>query len=259
VKAVKFLLLLTQTNLRASLSLRAATLLQAGFMFLNNLIYFAVWLIFFQRFHDLGGFGVHEMQLTYGIVAAGFGIAVALAGGLRELSKMAVEGALDGYLTQPKPVLVQALCSRTIASGWGDLASGLVMAGLSGQVSIGHVPFLLLSILLSASVFVAAGVIYHSAAFWLGPVDSLARSLWEFLITFSIYPEPIFGGGIRLLLFTLLPAAFSGFLPARLAHQPTLGTFAAALGGAALVVCAALLVFQRGLRRYESGNQIGAH
>jgi len=253
----RFLTLLTETNLRAALSLRTATLLQAGFMCLNNLIYFAVWVIFFRRFHDLAGFGLRDMQLTFGITAGGFGIAVALCGGLRELSKMVVDGALDGYLTQPKPVLAQALCSRTIASGWGDLVSGLLMAGTSGKVSLLHAPWLLLAILLSASVFVAAGVAFHSAAFWLGPVDSLARSLWEFLITFSIYPETIFGGGVRVLLYTLIPAAFSGFLPARLAHRPTFETAAAAIGGASCVVASALVLFARGLRRYESGNQIG--
>jgi ABC-2 type transport system permease protein len=254
----RFLTLLTQTNLRAALSLRAPTLLQAAFMCLNNLIYFAVWVIFFRRFHDLGGFGMHDMQLTYGIVAAGFGIAVGLCGGLRDLSKMVVEGALDGYLAQPKPVLAQALCSRTLASGWGDLVSGLIMVATSGQVSLLHTPYLLLAILLSASVFVASGVIYHSAAFWLGPVDSLARSLWEFLVTFSIYPETLFGGGVRLLLYTLIPAAFAGFLPAQLAHRPSWTTAAVASGGALCVVASALVIFARGLRRYESGNQIGA-
>jgi ABC-2 type transport system permease protein len=255
---LRFLSLLLCTNLRASLSLRAAFLMQAGFMFLNNLTFFAVWAIFFGRFHDLNGFGAQDMLLTYGIVASGFGLAVALGGGLRELSKMVADGGLDGYLTQPKPVLLQALCSRTIAAGWGDLASGLVMVGASRRVSVAHTPFLLLAVLLSGSVFMAAGVIFHSAAFWLGPVDSLARTMWEFLITFSVYPETIFGGPIRLLLFTLLPAAFSGFMPARLAHQPSLPNLAAALGGAACVVCAALVIFGRGLRRYESGNQIGA-
>ena len=254
---LKYLGLLLLTNLRASLSLRGAFLLQAAFMALNNLVYFWVWVVFFKRFHDLGGFGMVDMELTYGIVACGFGLAVTLAGGLRELSRMIVEGALDSYLTQPKPALLQALCSRTLASGWGDLASGLLMIGLSHQVSLVHLPYLLLAIVLSAVVFVGAGVFFHSAAFWLGPVDSLARMLWDFLITFSIYPEPIFGGGIRILLFTLMPAAFSGFLPARLAHQPTPLNLALALGGAVGVTCVALVVFERGLRRYESGNQIG--
>ena len=191
------------------------------------------------------------------MVAAGFGLCVAFAGGLRDLSQMVIEGSLDSYLTQPKPALAQALCSRTIASGWGDVVSGLLMVSWSRKVSLPHVPYLLVAIAISASVFTAAGVIFHSAAFWLGPIDSMARSLWEFLLTFSIYPEPIFGGGIRILLYTLIPAAFSGFLPARLAEHPTPASFAIAVGGALLVVYAALLVFGRGLKRYESGNRIG--
>ena len=77
------------------------------------------------------------------------------------------------------------------------------------------------------------------------------------MVTFSIYPETLFGGGVRLLLYTLIPAAFSGFLPARLAHQPSLHAAASAIGGALCVVASALVIFQRGLRRYESGNQIG--
>ncbi|HEX3774743.1 MAG TPA: ABC-2 family transporter protein [Polyangiaceae bacterium] len=256
--SLKFLGVLLGTNLRASLALRGAFLLQAAFMALNNLLYLAVWLVFFRRFHDIGGFGARDMELCYGIVACGFGLAVALAGGLREVSKLIVEGSLDSYLTQPKPVLLSVLCSRTLASGWGDLASGLALIALSGQVTALHLPFLLIAIAISAVVFVASGVLFHSAAFWLGKVDSLARMLWDFVITFSIYPEPIFGGRVRLLLYTLIPAAFAGSLPARLAREPSASHFAAAFGGALAVSSAALLVFERGLRRYESGSQIGA-
>jgi len=36
--------------------------------------------------------------------------------------------------------------------------------------------------------------------------------LWELLITFSLYPEPLFGGALRLALFAVLPAAFVGYI-----------------------------------------------
>jgi ABC-2 type transport system permease protein len=71
-----------------------------------------------------------------------------------------------------------------------------------------------------------------------------------------IYPEPIFGGGIRLLLYTLIPAAFSGFLPARLVRNPSWAAAASAISGAACLVALALVIFARGRRRYESGNQV---
>ena len=255
---LRFLALLTHANLRASLELRASFSMQVAFMALNNLVYLAVWLVFFRRFQDLHGFGMQDMALTYGIVAAGFGLALALCGGLRDLANRVAEGDLDAYLGQPKPVLLQALCSRTVASGWGDLASGLLMIAWSGRVPLVHTPFVVLAVLLSGSVFVSAGVFFSSAAFWLGPVDSLSRSLWEFLITFSVYPEPIFGGGIRVLLYTLLPAAIAGYLPAQLVRSPTWLHCASAIFGAAAVGAAALASFGRGLRRYESGNLVGA-
>ena len=258
MKSWRFFGELVRINLRASLALRGAFLLQAAFMALNNLVYFTVWTIFFRRFHDLNGFTLSDMQLAYGIVAAGFGIAAALAGGLRDLSRMIVEGSLDTYLTQPKSALARALCSRTQASGWGDVVSGLAVVAWSSQVGWAKVPWLVVAVSASAVVFVSAGVVFHSAAFWLGQVESLARQLWEFMITFALYPEPIFGGGVRLLLYTLIPSAFAGFLPARLVHAPSLAHLSVTVGGAGVIAVVALCMFQRGLRRYESGNQVGA-
>ena len=52
----------------------------------------------------------------------------------------------------------------------------------------------------------ACGIVFFSLAFWLGRVDGLARQLWDLLVTFSLYPEPLFGGALRLALFTVLPA-----------------------------------------------------
>src|ERR1700761_9618998 len=101
MSTLRFFGVLLRTNLRATLALRASFLLQAAFMALKNVVYFTVWTIFFRRFHDLNGFTLQDRQLGYGIVAVRFGLATALAGGLRELSRMILEGSLDPYLTQP--------------------------------------------------------------------------------------------------------------------------------------------------------------
>lgn len=49
----------------------------------------------------------------------------------------------------------------------------------------------------------------------------VSRQLWDMLITFSLFPEPLFGGVVRLVLFTLLPAGFVAYVPARLMKAPT--------------------------------------
>ena len=79
-------------------------------------------------------------------------------------------------------------------SGIGDVLSGLALYLLSGKVELAEAPYAALAILFSATIFLATGVIFFSAAFWLGRAESLARQAWELLITFSVYPEPLSTG-----------------------------------------------------------------
>jgi ABC-2 type transport system permease protein len=55
-----------------------------------------------------------------------------------------------------------------------------------------------------------------------------------------------------------VPAGFVGFLPVELVRAPSAALAAAALGAAVGWTLLALFVFGRGLRRYASGNRIGA-
>ena len=116
-------------------------------------------------------------------------------------------------------------------------------------------PLLLLAIVTSAIVFLACGVLFFSLAFWLGKVDSLARQLWELLITFSLYPEPLFGGLLRLALFTILPAGFAAYVPVRVVQSPSPGDVMLLLASSGAYLWLAAKVFELGLRRYTSGSR----
>jgi ABC-2 type transport system permease protein len=152
-------------------------------------------------------------------------------------------------------VLVHALGLRVQPSGFGDVLSGMVFIAWSGQVSWRMLPLVVAAIVASAIVLVACGIVFFSLAFWLGKVETVARQLWELLITFSLYPEPLFGGMLRLALFTVLPAGFVGYLPARVVRAPSLLDAALLAFGAGAYLALAVLVFNRGLRRYRSGSR----
>jgi ABC-2 type transport system permease protein len=193
--------------------------------------------------------------VLFGTVGAGFGLVQTFAGGVRHIARLIDEGELDGVIAQPKPTLLYAVGMRSQASGIGDVLSGLALCALSGKVELADAPCAVLAILFSAAIFLATGVIFFSAAFWFGRVEALARQAWELLITFSLYPEPLFGGAIRLLLFTALPAAFVGYVPAQFVHAPSwsgLGILCLATFAYAGI---ALWMFGRGLRRYSSGSR----
>ena len=251
---LRFLVALIATNLKSSFALRVAFWLQAAFMIANNALYFVFWWIFFARFEEIRGWRVGDVTALYGITAFGFGAAVVFGGGFRELSNRVTSGDLDIYLTQPKNPLVHLVASRTMASGWGDMLSGVVFLAMSGLLTWSNWPLAIVAVTASAIVFLATGVLLHSLVFWMGNVDILARQAWDFLVTFSIYPRPLFGGVLKLILFTLVPAAFIGWLPCELLRDFRWSDLLMVVGGAAAYSTLAAWVFAVGLRRYESGN-----
>jgi ABC-2 type transport system permease protein len=255
---LRFARALVATNLRASLALRGAFWLQAAFMVANNLAFFTTWWLLFAHFHELGGWRLPDMMTLFGVVASGFGLSIVFAGGARRLARMIADGELDPLLVQPKPVLLHAVGSASTASGWGDLTTGIGMLYLAGRLDFANLPFVLLAIATSAAIFSAVAVLFQSLAFWLGDVEQLSRQLWEFTLTFALYPRPLFAGGISFLLYTLLPAGFVGFLPVEVVRQPSALLCLAAVGAALGWWLLALGVFALGLRRYESGNRFGA-
>jgi ABC-2 type transport system permease protein len=231
--------------------------MQTTFMAINNLVFFVFWWILLHRVEHIRGWRLPDMALLFGVVACAYGLTVTVAGGVRELARFIDEGTFDTWLTQPKPTLIYALLARSQASGIGDMGSGLLLIALSGAVKASMIPLLALSIASSAIVLLASGVVIFSLAFWLGRVDTAARQLFESIVTFALYPEPLFGGAMKLLLFTLLPAGVVGYLPVRLLRQPSLGTALTLVCASAAYGTIALGIFGRGLRRYSSGSRFG--
>jgi ABC-2 type transport system permease protein len=254
---LRFTLALFLTNLRSALALRGTFVLQVTFMILNNLAFFVFWWVLFDQVPSVRGFGLPDVMLLFGLSASGFGLAVTVAGGVRHLGRFIDDGALDPLLAQPKPTLLYALGMRSQASGIGDFLSGVGLVWFSGYVTFTKLPLLAFVIVASAAVFVASGVVFFGLAFWLPRSDALARQLWELLITFSLYPEQLFGGVMRLVLFTVLPASFVAHVPARIVRDA--GWADVSLLGAAVLGYALFAVwfFGRGLRRYSSGSRFG--
>ena len=252
---VRFARTLLGTNLKAALMLRGAFVMQAAFMVLNNVTYFLFWWLLMRRVPDLRGWHLADIQVLFGVVTTGFGLAVTVAGGVRHLGRFINDGELDTFLAQPKPVLLYALGIRSQPSGVGDMLTGLTFIVLSGQVSWRGAPLVVLAVLAGTATFVACGVIFSALAFWMGDVETLARQLWELTITFALYPEPLFGGVLRLLLFTALPAGIVGYLPARVIRTSSWALAGALVVAAAVYLVAAIVMFNRGLKRYTSGSR----
>jgi ABC-2 type transport system permease protein len=254
---LKFVWALFTTNLKSVTALRGSFLLSMTFMALNNATFLVFWWVLFGRVGQLRGWQGPEVLLLFGLSAAGFGLMQAVAGGAVHLSRFIDEGALEPLLTQPKPTLLYALGCRSQASGFGDFLSGIAFVALSGYLSWSTAPLVIFAVLASAVVFTATCVLLFSLAFWFHRSHTLSRQLLDITITFSLYPEPLFGGGLRLVLFTVIPAGFVSYLPASLLRTASWAD-AASLGlGCLAYGWLALRVFRSGLSRYSSGSRFG--
>lgn len=252
---MRFLGALLLTNLKASVALRGAFWARAIFMALNNGIVLALWLLFFLRYGDVRGWRAADTVAIYAVCASAFGIAVVLGHGVNDLARRISDGGLDAFLAQPKSVLLQCLASKSEASGWGDIFSGVVLFAAAGHLTPAGIPICLVAALSGAAIFLSWGVLIHSLAFWLGDTTTVSRQAWHMVILFSLYPSTIFGGWLKLLLFTALPAGFIGYLPVDLLHRFSWRTLFAVAGAAVAYVVLAALVFRLGLRRYQSGSR----
>jgi ABC-2 type transport system permease protein len=255
VRLLRFVWALFVTNLKGAVALRGAFLMQVLFMMLNNVVFFTFWWVLLGRVPDIRGWRLADMELMFGITATSYGLVVAFAGGVRELGRFIDEGALDTLLTQPKPTLLYAAGMHSRASGFGDVVSGTCFILASGYAGWTSMPVVALAVAAGSVTFLAAGIFFFSLPFWLSRSETVSRQAWELLITFALYPEPLFGGAMRLLLFTLLPAGLVAYLPVdAIRHPSVIGVFTM-LAASAAYLGLAIWTFTRGLRRYASGSR----
>lgn len=252
----KFLLAIWKANLLSAMEYRVAFLTQVIGMMANNFIYFAIWIIFFDRFKDVRGWGIHDMYVTFGVLASAFGLVNLLFGNAFMLSDIIAKGRLDYYLSLPRPVLLHTVASRMSASGMGDFTYGFVSYALSGQFTWDGLPRFILATLLAAAVFAAFLIMVQSLAFWLGMVNNFSALALNAMVTFGIYPITLFDNYAKLILFTLIPAALMGAVPASFIITASWKILVELLFAAIIFLNVAVAVFRLGLKRYESGSAI---
>jgi ABC-2 type transport system permease protein len=256
MKHIKFLFAVWQANLQSAMEYRISFLtLMLGMMF-NNFIYFVIWMIFFDRFKEVRGWGINDMYITYGVIAGAFGLVSVFFGNSFMLGDIINNGRLDYYLSLPRPVLLHAVASRMVSSGVGDILYGFLSYSLSGQFTWDGFLRFILAVLLGAVVFAAFLILINSLAFWAGIVSSFTNLMINAIITFGIYPITLFDNYAKLILFTVVPAALMGAVPAEFVRAFTWQTLAELLLGASIFLGLAVTVFRLGLKRYESGSAI---
>jgi ABC-2 type transport system permease protein len=256
LRELKFLLSLWKTNLASALEYRVAFISQTIGMILNDGVYFIVWIIFFDRFKNIHGWQLTDMFLVFGVSASAFGLAGLLLGNSFSLGDIIVNGRLDYYLSLPRPTLLHVLASRMVSSSVGDFLYGFISFAASGQFSLPGLGRFVIAVILATIVFVAFLVIVQSLAFWTGTGGTFTGMAVNAMVTFALYPITLFDNTAKFLLLTIVPAAFMGAIPAGFVHGFSWSVLGQMSLAALAFMALAILLFQLGLRKYESGSAI---
>lgn len=246
------------------------------FMMLNNATILVQWFILFRLRGEIGGYTMKDVMLLWGLTAFSFGLSKVLFARVFSLPELIISGKLDSYLVQPKNVCLSVLTSATSTASIGDFLYGLVLMAFSG-FSVGRLVLFLLFTVTGTVIFVAFTLLLGSLSFWFVRAEMAGGQMVSGMISFMTYPDGIFRGISRFLLYFLIPVGMAVWQPVHIMAalngageiwpgagetgqglQSGLIAILTVAGYAAALMAIAVFVFYRGLRRYSSSSLMEA-
>lgn len=223
------------------------------FMIINNASFIIQWIILYSLKNDVGGYTFKQVLLLWGIAASVYGLSHFAFQNAFSLSDTITNGKLDAYLVQPKSVLISVITSKIEASAIGDMIYGLIMLFISG-VTIPKVLLFILFTICGGTIITAFAIINASLSFWFSKSDMIADTANRLIICFDTYPEGIFKGLAKIMLFTIIPVGFMSYFPVRVMTQFDLNLTLSVMFMTVLSAFLAFWMFYKGLKKYSSSN-----
>lgn len=253
----RFLATSFSVNLAGAMEYRANFIVQVLGMMANNAAFALFWHFLLQKTGSIGGYTFHDIMFLWALVSGSYGLAHIVAGNIGELGSIIREGNLDTYLLQPKDPWINILASKTVVSAWGDLVYGYLVIVFLVGADLPHVLMFTCFVISGAAIFAAVSAAAECMAFAAGDSSTISGAIFEFLLTFSLYPEKIFGPWLGWVFYSLIPAGFLAFIPRSIYESLDWPLVPLAMLAAPVYLALSYGLFRLGLRRYESGNQIG--
>lgn len=227
------------------------------FMILNNSCMIAQWVVLFSLKSDMGGYTFKQVLLLWGISAGVFGVSHFFFKKCYSLSETINKGKLDAYIVQPKNILISAITSDVEVSAIGDILFALGVYFIYGFSFSSFILFLIF-IITGGLMLTAISVILQSLSFWFNNADMVADVGNRLMVNFATYPDGIFKGITKWLLFTLIPVGIVDYIPVKIIIEFNPYLLMINIGVCLLLIAFAYFVFYQGLKRYSSSNLMSA-
>lgn len=223
------------------------------FMIINNATFLIQWLVLYSLKNDIGGYTFKQVLLLWGIAASTFGFSHFFFKKVYSLSDTITNGKLDAYLVQPKNVLISAITSDVDPSAVGDMIYGILMLSASG-FSLGKFILFIIFTICGGLVITSIAIILASLSFWIHKADLIADTGNSIMTNFATYPDGIFDGIAKFLLFVVFPIGITTYIPVWVISNFSILWTLVVLGATIVLVLLAFFIFYKGLKKYSSSN-----
>jgi len=237
---------------------KTSFLIQTIFMFLNNGFFLVFWnVVFSLNDNNMNGVVFDNILLLWSIPVISYGMTYFFFGGVTNINTYIITGQMDSYMLQPKYLLINVLTSKCIFSAFGDIIYGVVIGCIATKFDIKKLFIVISSGIFGSVFYISTEIILRSISVWLKDTEKIASKYKDTLLTtFSSYPEQIFSKGVKLILYTIVPSAYISYLPIKLINKFNFKNASLILVVGLVYLILAIIIFNRAMRSYESGNNI---
>lgn len=253
---LKYIGICIKYNVKSSFSNKKSFTIQAICMFINNFVFLIFWFaLFSSKGGNINGIEITDILYVWSIPVISFGVALFFFGGVETIVQDIIYGKLDMYLVLPKHSLISVITSRSTLSAMGDILYGLVMGLFAVKFNVINYIFLLLISVLTSVIVVCVFCMFRLLCFWLGDISRLSDTyLMSLTLTFTIYPEKIFGTFSKFLMYTIVPAAYMAHIPIKILTDFNVKWLVIEVIVLIVFVAATYFIYELGLKKYESSN-----
>jgi len=246
-----------RVNLRSAMEYRANFVFETLLSFVEVGMYLFYWKIFFSISDGIPGIGYEQLAALVAFNHVIYAGADTLMGNhVWDTGHIIVTGQLDVFMVQPKSAIYQIFFSGAQPMRAVQIVIGTFLFFIFVPPTFASVVLYLFGFIVGTAIFTSWVMAIHALTFRLGN-SVVVYKLLSVILHFAKKPASIFSAAIRFILYTIIPAAYMGTVQAGLVFRADPLPLA---GIAALAVASpfiAVMLFRRGMRRYESGNLIG--
>lgn len=223
------------------------------FMILNNASFLIQWVILFSLKKNIGGYNIKQVILLWGIASLTYGISHFFFKKAFDLSETINNGKLDVFLVQPKNVLIQAITTDVEPSAIGDMIYGYIMLFIYG-ISLKNFLLFTLFGICGSLIITSITIIFSSLSFWFQKSDLIVDTINRLMVNIATYPDGIFKGLTKILLYTIIPVGIVNYIPIKVLTEFNIYLTLISILVTTLLVLLSFIIFNKGLKRYSSSN-----